>query len=149
MSKCLQCELPERSQRLCDARDCPALVTGPTAERLQHGHVDSGAEVLVYDKEGRASRSIAPRAIDTVGRLLRNGSITAAMATSASRFRAEFRKAALQELRAADPSRVIAPWGAVGRWRAEISCRSSGTEPDRIHGAYRQGAADYADWRQI
>lgn len=81
---------------------------GPTVERLQHGPVDSSAEVLVYDREGRASRSIAPRAVDRIQRMLRQGSITPEMAQAALIFRQKFYVAGMSTLRAADMARIPA-----------------------------------------
>jgi hypothetical protein len=72
---------------------------GPTPERLQRGDVALVPHAIA-DEAGRPARPY--RSVDTLGRLLRNGTITPAMRQAADDFRAQFARAALDPLRAAD-----------------------------------------------
>jgi len=78
----------------------------PTPERLPRGGIDRGIEVVSYDRDDRPVRSLADRAVDTIARMARKGTISDEMAAAAERFRTDFRAGALQTLRASDPGRT-------------------------------------------
>jgi len=78
---------------------------GPTPERHNHGPIDPLAEVVTYDVNRRPERTLAPRAVDTLGRMLRRGSITVEMARAGTRFRNDFYRANLDRLKCSDVSR--------------------------------------------
>ena len=77
----------------------PGDPSGPTPERLRHGDVALVPHAIA-DEAGRPARPY--RSVDTLGRLLRNGTITPAMRQAADDFRAQFARASLDPLRAAD-----------------------------------------------
>jgi hypothetical protein len=76
---------------------------GPTPERRRQGDVER-LERSIADEEGRPARPF--RTMDTLGRMRRRGSITAAMHQAAEDFRAVFAAAQLDGLRAPDLARV-------------------------------------------
>ena len=77
----------------------PKDQSGPTPERLARGDVALLPHAIA-DEAGRPSRPY--RSVDTLARLLRNGTITPAMRQAADDFRAQFARASLDPLRAAD-----------------------------------------------
>jgi hypothetical protein len=74
-------------------------VAGPTPERLARGDVARVVQAFA-DEAGRPARPY--RTVDTLARLLRNGTITPAMRQAADDFRGQFARAALDPLRAPD-----------------------------------------------
>jgi len=72
----------------------------PTLERLRHGPIDPHVEVVSYDSDDRPVRSLASKALGTIERMARKGTISDQMADAAERFRSDFRTGALQTLRA-------------------------------------------------
>jgi hypothetical protein len=76
---------------------------GPTPERREQGDVER-LERSIADEEGRPARPF--RSVDTLDRMLRRGSINAAMHQAGEDFRAIFATAQLDGLRAADLARV-------------------------------------------
>lgn len=81
----------------------------PTEERLGHGDV-ARVPAAVADEDGRPARPY--RAADSLARMVRNGTISPAMQQAADDFRAIFRRAALDPLRAPDLRRM--PGGGQG-----------------------------------
>lgn len=83
----------------------PAGIAGiaPTAERWRRGDVETLPHAIA-DDEGRPSRPY--RSVDTLGMMLRKGTITAAMRQAGDDFHALFLRAALEPLRAADLHRL-------------------------------------------
>jgi len=77
--------------------------TGPTPERWRRGDVER-LEHSIADEEGRPARPF--RTMDTLARMLRRGSITAAMRQAGEDFRAVFAAAQLDGLRSPDLARV-------------------------------------------
>ena len=75
----------------------------PTAERLTHGEVLRLATSIV-DAQGAWSRPY--RGVDTLERMERAGTINARERCAGNRFHDLFRKAMLDGLRAADPTRL-------------------------------------------
>ncbi len=80
---------------------------GPAPERLRHGDV-APVPHAIADERGNPSRPY--RATDTLGRMLRQGSVTPAMCQAADDFRTEFARASLDPLGAPDLRRP--PQGA-------------------------------------
>jgi hypothetical protein len=78
-------------------------IVEPPAERLAHGVV-LRLKAAIVDVEGRAG--LPWRALDTLARMERQGSITAPMRRAGDRFHDLFRIAALDGLHAADPMRI-------------------------------------------
>ena len=76
---------------------------GPTAERRRKGDVER-LERSIADEEGRPARPF--RSVDTLARMLRRGSINAAMHQAGEDFRVVFAAAQLDGLRAPDLARV-------------------------------------------
>jgi len=76
---------------------------GPTPERRRKGDVER-LERSIADEEGRPARPF--RTMDTLGRMLRRGSISPAMHQAGEDFRAVFAAAQLDGLRAPDLARV-------------------------------------------
>ncbi|HJT06982.1 MAG TPA: DUF6456 domain-containing protein [Stellaceae bacterium] len=76
---------------------------GPTPERRRKGDVER-LERSIADEEGRPARPF--RTMDTLARMLRGGSINAAMHQAGEDFRAVFAAAQLDGLRAPDLARV-------------------------------------------
>jgi hypothetical protein len=74
-------------------------VLSPTPERRRQGVVER-LERAIADDEGRPARPY--RTIDTLALMERRGSITAGMRLAGEEFRAHFRRAALDPLRAFD-----------------------------------------------
>ena len=81
---------------------------GPTPERRRHGDIEMLAHAIA-DEAGRPSRP--HRAVDTLGAMLRRRSITPAMHQAGEDFRALFRAASLDPLRAVDLTRPRAGVG--------------------------------------
>jgi hypothetical protein len=79
----------------------------PTRERYQHGAID--LPDLVVDREGRGA--LAHRAVDTLAALERNRSIKPEMRQAGEDFRALFRRAHLDPLKASDLGRTIVDCG--------------------------------------
>src|SRR5260370_18285312 len=77
--------------------------TGPTPERWRRGDVER-LEHSIADEEGGPARPY--RSMDTLARMLRRGSITAAMRQAGEDFRAVFAAAQLGGLRSPDLARV-------------------------------------------
>jgi hypothetical protein len=106
----------QRSRNAEEPRHRPvpadAAVT-PTPERRRHGPVER-LERAIADEEGRPARPY--RTVDTLALMERRGSITAAMRQAGEDFRTQFRRAALDPLRALDPAR---PPVALGRRLAD------------------------------
>jgi hypothetical protein len=75
----------------------------PTAERLAKGLVVRLEEAIV-DVEGRAG--LPWKTLDTLARMERQGTIDGPMRQAGDRFHDTFQAAALDPLRAADPTRV-------------------------------------------
>ena len=75
----------------------------PTAERLAHGEVIRLAAAIV-DAEGEWARPY--RGVDTLERMERAGTINARERRAGNQFHDLFRKAMLDGLRAADPTRL-------------------------------------------
>lgn len=88
-------------------------VLEPTPERRRHDPVERLGRAIA-DEEGRPARPY--RSVDTLARMERRGSITAAMRQAGEDFRTQFRRAALDPLRALDPTR---PPVALGRRLAD------------------------------
>jgi hypothetical protein len=80
---------------------------GPTAERLQRGDVEAMPRAIA-DEEGRVSRPY--RVVDTLGMMLRKGTITPAMRQAADDFHALFVVASLETLHAVDLLRAPQPF---------------------------------------
>lgn len=76
---------------------------GPTPERWRQGDVER-LEHSIADEEGRPARPF--RGVDTLARMLRRGSINAAMHQAGEDFRVVFAAAQLDGLRAPDLARV-------------------------------------------
>jgi hypothetical protein len=81
----------------------------PTEERWRRGDVEALPHAI-QDEAGRPSRPY--RRIDTLGVMLRKGTISAAMRQAGEDFHALFVRASLEPLRAADLTRM--PHGAAG-----------------------------------
>src|SRR5690348_9451774 len=81
----------------------PSPDTGPTAERWRRGDLEA-MDHAIADEEGRPSRPY--RVVDTLGAMLRKGTITPAMRQAADDFHALFVIASLDPLRAPDLRRV-------------------------------------------
>jgi hypothetical protein len=86
-----------------DAPPAGGAGIGPTVERWSRGDVEALPHAIA-DDEGRPSRPY--RSVDTLGMMLRKGTITAAMRQAGDDFHALFIRAALEPLRAADLHRV-------------------------------------------
>jgi hypothetical protein len=101
------------------------LDNSPPSERLRHGAVDHGVETVAYDKDGRAVRGLAYRAIGTLERMARRGAIADEMVDAAERFRADFTVAALEPLRAAQLRERVGcePVSTELSWRAALARR--------------------------
>ena len=84
-------------------RKPPRDELGPTPERWRRGGVER-LEHSIADEEGRPARPF--RGMDTLARMLRRGSINAAMHQAAEDFRAVFAAAQLDGLRSPDLARV-------------------------------------------
>ncbi len=78
-------------------------IVPPTPERAQHSAI---AEVPAPFADATGAPSRPWRAIDILGALDQHGAITAEMRQAGERFRAQFRAAHLDPLRAADMARV-------------------------------------------
>src|SRR5262249_3886474 len=78
----------------------------PTPEPMRRGGIARGIEVVTYDADDRPVRSLVDRAVDTIARMVRRGTITDEQAGAAERFRADFQAGALQTLKASDPGRT-------------------------------------------
>src|SRR5215831_11968348 len=98
----------------------------PTLERLRHGPIDPHVEVVSYDSDDRPVRSLASKALGTIERMARKGTISDQMADAAERFRSDFRTGALQTLRA---SAMREP---IGSTRAPLLPRTSGITRPRL-----------------
>jgi uncharacterized protein DUF6456 len=105
-------------------------VLPPTPERRKRGPVERLARPIA-DELGRPGRPY--RAVDTLGLMERRGSITPAMRQAGEDFRARFRVARLDPLRAADWSRL----------------RSGGPRLAQDEPGLRIEAAREAVWRAI
>ena len=81
----------------------PVEGIAPTDERFARGLVERPAQAIA-DEAGRPARPY--RAVDTLGLMLRKGSISPAMHQAAADFRARFVTAALDPLRAPDLMRL-------------------------------------------
>jgi hypothetical protein len=106
--------------------------SGPTLERRQHGLVER-LEGTIGDSAGHPSRPY--RAVDTLMIMQRRGSITAGMRQAGEDFRARFARAALDPLRALDPS--------------HLRLGERGLRPDNDGPALRIEAARGQVWRAI
>jgi hypothetical protein len=77
----------------------------PTPERLRQGPVVRQARA-VEDPNGVSRTTMVWQGLDTLARMVANGSITPEMEKAGNRFHFEFHKAGLDGLYAADPTRV-------------------------------------------
>lgn len=77
----------------------PAALPGPTPERLRRGDV-APVPRAIADEAGNPS--LPYRSVDTLARMLRQGSVTPAMCQAADDFRAQFARASLDPLGAPD-----------------------------------------------
>jgi hypothetical protein len=92
----------KRAQRI--KRRSQRDVIMPTAERLAQGLVER-IEEMIADDEGRPG--LPPwRALDTLSRMERQGTINGPMRQAGDRFHDTFRVAGLEALHAADPTRI-------------------------------------------
>lgn len=99
---------PIRSQRSSTSAAGNADVV-PTAERHNHGSIER-SERTIGDGSGRPARPY--RAVDTLAAMERRGSITAGMRQAGEDFRARFKTAQLDPLKAFDISRPMADRGS-------------------------------------
>jgi len=120
------------TRRTSRSASATAQGSAPTAERRQHGAIER-LERAIGDTAGRPSRPY--RAVDTLAVMQRRGSITAGMRQAGADFRARFARAALDPLRALDPT--------------HLRLRERSLRPDRDGPALRIEAARTAVWRAI
>src|SRR5216684_428639 len=84
--------------------EIPSDLIAPTSERFRRGKVELVPEAIA-DECGRPAQPY--RSIDNLMALWRRGDITAEMWAAGEQFRADFRKAQLDPLKAADVSRPM------------------------------------------
>lgn len=111
----------QRAKRLGGARSLAMAAAGlvaPTPERLQHGAV-TRRSLAIEDLAGHNRTTLVWRGLGTLETMAAKGSITPAMALAGGHFHDHFRRAGLDGLYAADPTRAPVQLAGGGMWAAQ------------------------------